>query len=223
MRRLFAALLLFTCMVAPLQSLGQEARLTRAVQPTIVAAGDGTFRGKAADVDFPRRLDVTMAERTTSLVALGSGLRKKAFFKVYEGIAYAEENASLNADPYRALLSGSIAIHFVMHFLRDVGAKKIQDAWRDGFDKYLSEEDMTSVLQADKETFLENFARTDIKKGETIELTWLPDLGLFMSVAGEAKRHVENPRLAAAVFSNWFSDKPISGGLKKDLVRFLEQ
>ncbi len=182
----------------------------------------GTFRGKAAKADFPRRIAVQSGDHAYTLVALGSGLRKKkAIFKVYEGIAYAEESASLNADPYDALLGGSFATRVVMYFLRDVGGNKIQNAWEDGFEKFLGD-DIDALFEIDRNSFVGYFT-TDMKKGETIVITWLPDHGLYAEVAGQSFPAIKNPQIAAAVLGNWFGEKPISKGMKRDMVRFLSE
>jgi hypothetical protein len=225
MRLLSDAILLAVCLAVG--SLGIAAGTTRAedsgaVTLVVGAIGDETFQGKGTDATFPKKLDVRFGSEATTMLALGSGVRKKMFFKVYEAVSYAEESAGLNADPYAALLGSSVATRMVMYFLRDVEGVKIEKAWQDAFDKYLAEAD-SSLVQADASTFLAFFAGTDLTKGQTIELTWVPGYGLFTTVAGESKPALNNQKLAWAVFSNWYSDKPISKGLKKDLIRFLSK
>jgi hypothetical protein len=210
------------CLVAGDVAIGRSAPGDEELpEMTVTAVGNETFKGKGTDKEFPRTVDVRLGDRAVTMVALGSGVRKKAFFKVYEAVSYAEESASLNASPYPALLGGSVATRIVMYFVRDVGAEKLQNAWRDGFEKYLPDVEPGSQMEMDQDTFVAFFAGTDIKRGQTIELTWIPDTGLFTSVVGQAQPPLADQKLASAVFSNWYGDKPISKDLKKDLVRFL--
>lgn len=224
MKSVFTTMMAVICLFCLGQASLSSAQEAATTGNLVVAPVEGeTFRGKGTDAEFPRRVVVRFGERSTTLVALGSGVRKKMIFKGYEGIAYADESAALNADPYPALLEGSFVTRVVMYFLRDVGAEKIRGAWQDGFDRYLGEGNVDAAFEADKHVFLGYFDDTEVKKHQTIELTWLPGIGLFTVVAGMPSPPINNPRLAAAVFSNWFGEKPISGDLKKDMIRFLSE
>lgn len=209
-------------MVGCLLVLGFGQASSAPVEPTdlvVTVANEEAFKGKGTDAEFPNLIEVKVGDRITKMSALGSGIRKKAIFKVYEAVAYADESAALHGDPYPALLGGSIAMRVVMYFVRDVGADKIQGAWEDGFKKYVGD-DTGSLSESDRSTFI-SFFNVDMKKEQTIELTWLPDIGFFVVIAGQPRPVLQNQTLATAVFSSWFGDKPISKGLKKNLVRFV--
>jgi len=185
----------------------------------VTVANEEAFKGKGTDTEFPTLIEVKVGDLVTKMSALGSGIRKKAIFKVYEAVAYADESAAFHGDPYPALLGGGIAMRVVMYFVRDVGAGKIQGGWEDGFKNYLGN-DTSTLSEADRSTFV-SFFNVDMKEEQTIELTWLPDIGLFIVIADQPRPVLDNQLLATAVFSNWFGDKPVSKGLKKDLVRFV--
>jgi len=188
-----------------------------------VTPSQETFKGKGTDEMFPKELTLQYSGATAELYALGSGVRKKMVFKVYEAIAYAEKGADLGDDPYGAFIEGDFARRIVMYFLRDVGGDKIRGAWEDGFKKTLGEKDLAPALEADMKTFIAFFDDEGVEEGETIELTWLPGVGLHTAVDGDVMQLINNSTLASGLWAIWLGDKPISGGLKKDLVRFVNE
>ena len=200
-----------------------EAASHGAVPDSILVRATGdTFKGTGTDTRFPSTVVIELpSAQPVTLRALGSGVRKKFVFKVYEGIVYADANAKLPPDPYDALINGDFAKRVVMYFLRNAGMGRIRDAWEDGFSRSLRDADITPELRADKAAFLDYFD-ADISKGETIEITWLPGIGLFTVVAGKRMPVIKNAPLASRLLAIWLGSDPVSGNLKKDVVRFLD-
>jgi hypothetical protein len=204
--RWFAAILVF---------LGPA--LAQAPVPEI-QPGEATFEGKGAKGPFPREVTIRLGDETWQLRALGSGVRKKFVFKVYEGILYGDASVSLGQDPFGEIIRGDWAKGIVMHFVRDVGADKIRGAYRDGFRKVLGEEKADSLLQASP--FLSYFDRK-IKDGEEMALWWLPGHGLYTRVGNDWKPALPDSMLARALFAIWLGEDPVSKDLRRDMVRFV--
>ena len=184
-----------------------------------VTAGEETFEALAAKSPIPLRVAVASGEASAKLVALGSGIRTKLAFKVYEGVLYVDETAELPPIPFPAIIQGTFAKRSVMIFLRDVDSAKIKDAWEDGFKTAFREKPPTVDLEKARDAFLAYFEGQNVALGQTIEFTWLPGVGLCTSIAGTSFPPIDHPGLASALWSIWLGEKPISESLKQDLVR----
>ena len=189
--------------------------------PTVISFRETgeRFKGKGTDMTFPTQ--VLIHESGVTLNALGSGVRKKFVFKVYEGVAYVQEGAELGDDPFQGIIAGDFAKRIHMFFERDVDMEKIQGAYRDGMKKVLGEEGWPESVAEDFETFLGYLSGEGIKDQESLSLTWVPGWGLYTDVKGQGYPPLDNPELAGALWAIWFGDKPVSKDLKKDMLRFV--
>jgi hypothetical protein len=172
---------------------------------------------ESSGTEFPSTLTISVEDQEIDLRAAGTGLRKKAWFKVYAACFYVERSVDLGENPYEQAIHGDFPKRFVMHFLRDVGAKKIRGAFRDGIRKTLPEgpESRDEVVDAFCDLFTE-----EAGKGGRIVLTYLPGRGLSAAQAGEILGEAKDPELIAAIWATWFGEDPISEDLKKSLVGF---
>lgn len=214
-----ATLLVLVVGVGP-AALGQEENTS----PLVISGREAKFKGKGTDMVFPREIVVTGVGSEVSMRALGSGVRKKMVFKVYEGVAYAETGVDLGMDPYHALIGGSFAKRILMFFERDVGGGKIRGAYRDGFKKVQGDSVWSDELLRDIEAFLGYFeGETGVKDQQTIDLVWIPGSGLYTMKAGKSYPVINNPELVSALWAIWFGHDPVSDDLKRDMVRFLHE
>jgi hypothetical protein len=175
-----------------------------------VAMGD-VITEKKSKTDFPATITLPGADGPVELNALGTGLRKKAIIKVYAGCFYVEAGANLGEDPATAAINGDFAKQIDMYFLRDVGGGKIGGAFRDGIHKTLEGHD------ENVDAFCDLFS-AEIKKGESIVLSFLPGLGLSASQAGKELGLLEDADVIAALWATWFGDKPIAKDLKEGML-----
>ncbi len=193
--------------------------------PQILAvspAGTETFKAKGMDKKFPEQVAIAAAGESVTLKALGSGLRKKLMFKVYEGVLYADAGANLGTDPFDALVNGDFAKRVEMHFMRDVDGGKIRETYEEGFAKTLPPESMTPELEKDKAAFLGYFTDAGVKDGQTIAITWMPGMGLYVMMPGRPCPPIADPAFARALFGIWFGPSPASEDLKQGMVRFVK-
>ena len=146
------------------------------------------------------------------LRATGTGLRKKAWFKVYAACFYVRKDAEIAADPYADFIDGDFEKVIVMRFLRDVGADKIEGAFREGIRKTLPEGHDEAV-----DAFVGLFT-SPVQKGQELILRYAPGGGLSAEQGGKPLGGVEDPDVIAAVWATWFGDDPISKDLKQGLA-----
>lgn len=167
-----------------------------------------------SDTEFPAELQIGVGdgEDNPALRATGTGLRKKAWFKVYAACFYVGAEVELSNAPYPEFIEGDFAKAITMHFLRDVGANKIVGAFRDGIRKTLPEGHDEAV-----EVFTGLFTE-ELKNGDRLELHYLPAQGLTAHHNGEALGGIQDPEVIQAIWATWFGDDPISGDLKEGLA-----
>lgn len=158
--------------------------------------------------------DVTVPEQATlggqKLVLNGAGLRKKAIFKVYVGALYLPSKTN-SADA--ALAAGTAKV--TMHFMRDVDAGKLRDAWTEGFAGNNAPADVAKH-KADLDRFIALFG--DVAEGQTIDVDFVAGTGVSVSVAGKAKGTVAGDDFAKKVLRIWLGPKPPSDELKSGML-----
>jgi hypothetical protein len=139
----------------------------------------------------------------------GAGVRKKAIFKVYAAGLYVETPSKDAA----VLISSSQAKSMHLWLLRDVEGPKISGAIAEGF-----ELNSKSALPQLKPR-LDQLAKLipDLKDGEQIALTWIPDKGTVVNVRGTDVGTIEGRDFADALFAVWLGPKPVQDDLKKAL------
>jgi len=166
---------------------------------------------KSSKTEFPAKLSLPGPEGPVELKALGTGLRKKAIFKVYAGCFYVAADAELGVDRAKAAIEGEFAKRIDMIFLRDVEAEKIVGAYREGIRKTLQGHD--AAVDAFCGLFTE-----EVKSGESIVLSYLPGHGLDAWQAGKPLGKITDPEVIRALWATWFGAEPISGDLKEGML-----
>ncbi|HUU04732.1 MAG TPA: chalcone isomerase family protein [Patescibacteria group bacterium] len=163
--------------------------------------------GTLAGVTLPDTLDVNGQQ----MVLNGLALRKKVIFKVYVAGLYlpAKENNSekiLAADGPRCT---------VMHFVRSVGAGKINEAWFEGLEANTPDHSQELKKQFDALASL----MEDFKNGEKLVFTYRPGAGTEVKIKGKIKGTLGDKAFADALFSCWIGKKPGPGEkFKKGLL-----
>jgi len=156
------------------------------------------------------------------LVLLGTGLRVKKIvfsFKAY-AVGFYIEKAAVDgplapfkgkpaSDELRTVLqTGDFEKTLVLHFLRDLKAKKIQDAMRDA----LEEGSDPEVLAQ----FISYFP--EVKKGERCTFRWASEGTLETSMTGEEKPPITDRAFAEKLFGLYVGPKPLQKDFKKGFV-----
>ena len=159
------------------------------------------------DVAMPTHIEVD----GHTLELNGMALRKKVVFKVYVAGLYL---ATRESDADKAVAADAPR-QMVMHFLRDVGAGKICEAWNEGLEN--NTPNASAALQDQFKTLCSWME--DIKKGERFTFTYIPDQGTRVEVRGAMKGTLEGKEFADALLRCWIGPKPGPGEeFKKKLL-----
>lgn len=167
---------------------------------------------------------------------LGTGVRKKFIVKVYAMALYVDEpdarrafpalvarakgagHAQLTSDDHAQsfVMFGNFAKLGVLHFVRDVDAGKIREAYEESLADELSDKSPPEVKQP-AQALVALFDH-DMKEGEEIVIHTFPDGRVEVTVAGAKKGGPHNPKLARAIWGIWLGPKPISTDMRKSLI-----
>jgi Chalcone isomerase-like len=142
----------------------------------------------------------------------GTGLRKKAIFKVYVASLYLEK--APDQDP-RSVVGSDQIKRVDMGMLRDLDRGSIVDAVRQGFEKN-SRAEMPQLRER-----LDRFVAEipDLKEGQRLTITYLPGQGTSVVVGdGSARTKIEGKDFADALFRVWLGDEPVDSGLKDRML-----
>jgi hypothetical protein len=137
------------------------------------------------------------------LVLNGAGLRKKLMFKVYTGALYLPSKQTNAA----SIIAADTPRRMVMHFLMDVDAGKIAEAWTEGL------KDNTPNASPEVKTAFRTLATwmQDMKGGQQIVMTYVPGIGTTVEVAGKNKGTLGGKAVSDAILNTWVGPKPGPG------------
>jgi hypothetical protein len=179
-----------------------------ALLPTSAPAQD--FVESGSGVAFPLKRD--------GGTLLGAGLRvKKIAFvkaKVYAVALYVSDDAlagplavhrGKTADPafFKDLVWGDFPKELVLHFVRDVGQGRIQDAMREALE---------GASKGPLDAFVSYFP--EVKTGQECVLRWGSGGVLEVTMAGAAKPPIADKTFAAAVFGLYVGEHPLQDDIK---------
>jgi hypothetical protein len=151
----------------------------------------------------------TMGFEGKVLRLIGAGIRSKWMFNVYVGALYAEK-PTFNA---QNLINSEQTKRMELRMLRDVGGDKIVESITEGFEKQSKAQMPALKARLDQLAA----AIPDVKKGDIIGLTYVPEKGVVVS--GAAKETViPGKDFADALFQVWLGPDPVDSGLKRKLL-----
>jgi len=148
----------------------------------------------------------------TALVLNGAGVRSKFFVKVYVGALYLPKRTAQAG----AILSADAPWSVHMHFLHsEVKAKKLVDAWNEGFEANLAEADHKRLT--DRIAAFDALFRT-VRKGETIRVDYSPAAGTRVTIQTEVRGAIPGADFGRAVLGIWLGDRPADASLKRAML-----
>lgn len=143
------------------------------------------------------------------LVLNGAGVRKKFFIKVYVAGLYLPRRTSTAEE----VLGMEGAKRVLMHFVyKEVEAKKLVDAWNEGFEDNKAPEDLRPLIDRFNAMF------SDVRKGDEILLDYLPGQGTRVTIRGEERGLIPGEDFNRALLAIWLGDEPADRGLKKAML-----
>jgi hypothetical protein len=159
-------------------------------------------------VDFPEHVQVNGSDLTLN----GLGMRKATFLKVnvYVGALYVTR-ASHDPQP---LIDPREPAELILHFVRNVGASDLKNAWKEGFERVAK--DQMAALGA-RVTMLNSWM-SDIKTGQRLTFVRLPGTGIQVSFNGTVKGTITGDDFSRAFFSIWLGKEPTNPEPKTGLL-----
>lgn len=175
-----------------------------------IAAGSAApaVGASCRDVQFPDIVKVGGSD----LALNGLGIRKATLLriKVYVAGLYLPQKSSDAA----AILAAKARWQLVLHFVRDVDAGDIRDAFHEGFQKAAGAQ--LPVLE--KRIAALNAQIVDFKSGHTLTFTRDPATGVTVDVNGAGGSTLEGADFADALLAIWLGAKPPNDDLKTGLL-----
>jgi len=168
----------------------------------------GGYAQEVAGVNVPEQ--ITLANTTLKLN--GAGIRTKFFFDIYVGALYLPQKTK---DAETAInMEGPKRVS--MQFLyKKVEKEKIVEGWTDSFkDNHTREQFRALEVQLD--AFNKLFVT--VKRGDRIELDYLPETGTRVSINGQIKGNIPGGEFYPALLRVWLGEDPADSGLKKAML-----
>lgn len=165
---------------------------------------------QAAEVAGVKLAD-TVAVNGQKLSLNGAGLRKKMFIKVYVGGLYL---AAKQSNP-QAILAADAPRQMTLNFTFDVDKGKMSEAWSEG----LAANTPNASAEVKKAIATLASWMQDMKKGESLQLTYVPGTGTSVTINGKAKGTLPGKATADAILATWIGPNPGPGeDFKKALL-----
>ncbi len=170
----------------------------------------GGARGAVArdclGVGFPDRVQVDGA----GLVLNGLGVRRATILavKVYVAGLYVRRVSGDAA----VLMAEAGPSRLVLHFVRDVGAGRMREAWSEGFARSAG-----AAAMGDRIATLNSWM-TDMKDGQEIAFDFLAGGGVRVTVAGAVRGTVPGADFSRALLGIWLGPAPPNPALKAGLL-----
>ena len=167
---------------------------------------------------FPAEISFKHDTSDYTLKVTGLTVRKKFVFKVY-GMAHYIQDPVIGSkdDAFKAVLADGKAKQITMNFARDVDAKKIGEAYKDGFKDHTTSE-VLKKIQPLVDQFIGYFSK-DVKENEEFVLRWLPGGTVIAILQGDEKPPITDVTFAQSLWSIWFGNDSIVD--RDDLVKNL--
>lgn len=146
----------------------------------------------------------------TALVRLGAGLRTGTDFGVYVyAIALYRRHRKASAEQ---ILEQPFPSRLVLHFLRDVSASQLRDAWRDGVVNNFAD---SAGVRGELARWVASL--TDLQQGQR-QVVDLEDGGASLSSDGRMQLQIESEAFARAILAVWLGPHPPTAQIKSALL-----
>ncbi len=160
--------------------------------------------------DIAKMRRFTLPDETLQLN--GAGIRSKFIFDIYVGALYLTGKATTPEQVYA--MPGSKRVR--MHMLYDeVSKEKLINGWTEGLEKNLSEKEFNQfkrILRAFNSFF------TTVKKGDVIDIHFVPEMGTTVSINNNPRGTVENDAFFTALLKVWLGKEPADEDLKQGML-----
>lgn len=144
----------------------------------------------------------------------GAGVRSRMFIKVYVGALYLEQK--MNAAD--GVLGNKGVKRMALHIMRDLKSEVFSGALHDGLVANNSAAEMVKIEDRVKEFNGIMNGVGGVKKGDVVQLDYLPVAGTRVVINGETKGAIGGEDFYRALLKVWLGGNPIDADLKKALL-----
>jgi Chalcone isomerase-like len=169
-----------------------------------------TFAADVAGIKIPDSAKVEGQE----LKLNGAGVRTRMFIKVYVAGLYLEQKAN-TAD---AVLGNKGVKRIALHIMRDLKADVFTSALHDGLTANNNAAEMAKIEDRIKEFNGILGGVGGVKKGDIVQLDYLPIAGTRVVINGDTKGAIGGDDFYRALMKVWLGEKPIDADLKRNLL-----
>lgn len=156
-------------------------------------------------------IDEQITLGSESLKLNGAGVRSKFVFDIYVAAFYSVDKVKKVED-----LNFQQPMRMAMHFVYDeVSKEKLTDAWNEGFEDNLSADEFIRLKNRISRF---NGLFETVKKGDVIELDFVPAKGTTVSINKDEKGSVAGNDFYKALLLIWLGDEPVGDDLKAALL-----
>ena len=186
--------------------LARRSALVAALAIPVVSSAPA-LGAECLDVKVPDSVNVGGAD----LALNGLGIRKATFLKVKVYVAglYLPQKAN-----DAARVHGGQPWQLALHFVRDVDASDIRDAFEEGFEKAAA--DKLAALRPRIDALKAQMV--DFKTGHYLSFANDPSHGVVVDVNGASGSAIEGADFAAALLAVWIGKEPPNEDLKAGLL-----
>ncbi len=165
-----------------------------------------------SDTTYETAIECTVAGKPVKMALTGAALRKRVVFKVYTVGSYVEAGAGVRSAEALAGADVPKQLHLVMQ--RDVDGKDMAEA----VEKAIHNARGAGAFAEELKALSETMKALELKKGDHVRLTNVPNKGLECDVAGKKQLLIENGDFSRAVWEIYLGKKNIDDDIKKALV-----
>jgi hypothetical protein len=165
-----------------------------------------------SSVQFPTRVEASVADRPVALVLTGAAVRQKVLVNVYCVASYLQEGVRVASAEELAAVNGVKRLQLVME--RDVSGGDMADAFRAAIRQNYPE----PAFNAEVGQLVELLRGTEVHRGDQVWLTHVPGVGLQCSLVGKTEFVIRNPAFSRAVWDIYLGARNLGDGIKKGLT-----
>jgi hypothetical protein len=161
------------------------------------------------------KIDDAVQLENSPLLLNGAGVRSIVFFKMYViGLYLAEKQK--HAD---AILADAKPKRIALHVMvGEADSERFLNGFHKGIEKNHSEAQLL-VLRERLAAFEQMFSRhKTVKRGDVIAFDWLPTVGTRITMNGAELGRIAGDDFYRALLSIWIGNKPVTSGLKEELL-----
>lgn len=171
------------------------------------------FTAQAVELEGVR-LEDNVHLGTSNLVLNGAGVRSKFIFDIYVAALYLGAKKS-SAD---AVLADAGEKRLVLHLLRDISGDNLLYAFKRGFEKNHTYEELMVMKLAMHNFELIFHKMGKLKEGDIILLDYQRDVGTQVKLNGVLRGTAPGAEFNTALLKIWLGEKPAQETLKLKLL-----